>query len=134
MKKILIVKPSSLGDVLHAFPAVYRIVEGLQKEFPGEELAVDWVISPAFSQLLDFLPFPGEKILFDRKKLGKLSTFPGEFLSLFKALRKSRYDAVYVFGCKRFEYYAKLMACPCISFGRSSTRACSSRPYKTIVG
>lgn len=96
MKRFLIIKPSSLGDVLHAFPAAYRIMAKARRDFPEEEILLDWVISPAFRELLDFLPFPGAKILFDRQKLGRFSTFPKEFFSLLKDLRKrGKYDAVY---------------------------------------
>lgn len=123
MKRILIIKPSSLGDVLHAFPAVHWIMETWKKKFPGEEILLDWVIAPAFQELLDFLPFPGEKILFDRKKLGSVRTFPKEFFSLLKALRKGgKYDAVYdLQGLLRSSLIGTLAPSP-LHFGSSSPR------------
>ena len=69
MKRILIIKPSSMGDVLHAFPAVHALLAAN----PG--LAVDWVINPAFSELLDYLPGIQRKIFFRRRELGRFSTF-----------------------------------------------------------
>ena len=88
MKRILIIKPSSMGDVLHAFPAV----NGLLQSLP--EVEVDWVIHPAFEELLDYLPVSGRRILFKRKELGSVKTFFREFPALVRELRKERYDAV----------------------------------------
>ena len=67
--RFLIVKPSSLGDILHAFPAA----EALRKAYPGA--VIDWVVNPAFAGLLDYMPGIGRRILFRRKELGKWNTF-----------------------------------------------------------
>ena len=88
MKRILIIKPSSMGDVLHAFPAVNGLLQALP------EVEVDWVIHPAFEELLDYLPVSGRRILFKRKELGSVKTFFREFPALVRELRKERYDAV----------------------------------------
>ena len=47
VKRILIIKPSSLGDIFHAFPAVAR----LHELFPEAEF--DWLVHPAFADALD---------------------------------------------------------------------------------
>lgn len=86
--KYLIVKPSSLGDVLHAFPAV----SALAKYDP--EAVIDWVVHPAFADLPKSLPFVRRVVLFDRKRLGKASSFFRAFLDLWKEIRAERYDAV----------------------------------------
>lgn len=87
--KILVIKPSSLGDVVHLFPAL----EVLRRAFPDKEL--DFVIHPAFAGLLDFSPFPvRKKILFDRKKLGSLRSFPVETFKLLRELRREEYELV----------------------------------------
>ena len=44
--RILIVKLSSLGDVVHAMP----VVHDLRTAFPGVQ--VDWVVEPAFAPLV----------------------------------------------------------------------------------
>ena len=88
MPRILIVKPSSLGDILHAFPAVSL----LSKKIPG--LKVDWLVHPAFAGLLDYMPCVERKILFKRKELGSLFSFPSSMLALLKELRKEKYDAI----------------------------------------
>ena len=53
--KILVIKPSSLGDVVHVFPAL----EILRRLFPDHEL--DFVIHPAFAEILDLSLFPYRK-------------------------------------------------------------------------
>jgi len=50
VKNILIIKPSSLGDILHAFPAVALIAE----LFP--EARIEWLINRQFAPVLDFHP------------------------------------------------------------------------------
>ncbi|MBQ7694679.1 MAG: glycosyltransferase family 9 protein [Lentisphaeria bacterium] len=87
--KILVIKPSSLGDVVHVFPAL----EILRRRFPDHEL--DFVIHPAFAEILDLSPFPvSKKILFRRKELGSLATFFPAFRRLVREIRSSRYDMV----------------------------------------
>ena len=100
--KILIVKPSSLGDIIHVFPAI----ELLRKKYPEAE--VDWLVHPAFADMLDYSPVPvRRKILFDRAKLGKLRTFFGAFFRLLKELRRERYDLVLDFqGLLRSAFFA----------------------------
>jgi heptosyltransferase-1 len=46
--KILIVKLSSLGDVLHMFPAV----SDLRRHFPGAE--IHWLVEPAFAEAVSW--------------------------------------------------------------------------------
>ena len=88
MKKFLIIKPSSLGDVLHAFPAVHALCQ----TFPGS--AADWIIHPAFQELLDYMPCVKRKILFRRKEMGTWNGFFREFPPFLKELRHEHYDAV----------------------------------------
>ena len=106
MKKILIIKPSSLGDVLHAFPAAATLAS-----CGKEECRVSWMIHPAFSDLLDYLPCVDKKIFFERKKLGKFSTFFPAVLQLISRLREEKYDAVYdlqgLFRSALFSFFAK---------------------------
>lgn len=86
-KQYLIVKPSSLGDVLHAFPAV----AALCRETGAQ---ADWLIHPAFEPLLEYLPCVRKTIRFERTRLGSARTFLPAFLSLWKGLRTEKYDAV----------------------------------------
>ena len=89
IQKILVFKPSSLGDILHVFPAL----QILHDKYPEAEL--DFVVNPEFAPLLDFSPFPiRRRILFERKKLAALTTAPKAFFALIKNLRQEKYDLV----------------------------------------
>lgn len=87
--RILIIKPSSLGDILHLFPALELI-----KNF-NPTIVADFVINPEFSPLLDYSPLKiNKRIYFERKKLGNLATCVPEFIKLVKNLRADKYDFV----------------------------------------
>ena len=60
--KILVVKLSSLGDVVHAMPAV----QDLRREFPGMEL--DWVVERAFASLVQRCAGVGRVIACDLRR------------------------------------------------------------------
>jgi len=89
MSQFLILKPSSLGDVLHAFPAVSALLRACP------DSVADWFISPQFAELTAFLPGVRRNVLFERRKLGNLSSFPAAFRDLLRSIRSSGpYDAV----------------------------------------
>lgn len=87
-ERYLIIKPSSLGDVIHAFPAVSL----LAKHRP--EAKIDWVVVPAFADIVKLHPAVDNVIPFPRKELGKIGTFPAAALRFAKMIRKNRYTAV----------------------------------------
>ncbi|MCX7918465.1 MAG: lipopolysaccharide heptosyltransferase II [bacterium] len=61
--RILIVKMSSIGDVIHALPAV----KTLRNHFPDAEL--DWVVEAKAADILVGNPLITNLILFDREKI-----------------------------------------------------------------
>jgi heptosyltransferase-1 len=91
MKNILLIKPSSLGDIVLALPAL----SALRKSVPFAKIS--WLIRPEFAPLLKNHPHLNEVIFFDRKFLGKAWFNPLAFaslLSLIRRLRRSKFDAV----------------------------------------
>lgn len=89
VRRILIIKPSSMGDVMHAFKAVQLLSECYPKA------VFDWLINPEFTDLLSYSPVAiADTVLFQRKKIGRLSTFIPEMFSLLRELRRYRYDLV----------------------------------------
>ena len=85
--RILIVKPSSFGDILHLFPALTL----LHERYPDAE--ADFVVNPEFLPLLDFSPLPiRRRIVFERKKLGSWRGFLPELWKLIRELRRETYD------------------------------------------
>ena len=87
LKKVLIIKPSSLGDVIHALP----VASALKADVPG--VRVDWVIGKGYEELLEGNPDVDRLILFDRRML-KGAGGLGRLMSFVRELRRERYDAV----------------------------------------
>lgn len=85
--RFLIVKPSSLGDVLHSFPAVSLLAE------KHPEARLDWLIHPSFSQILDYFPSIDRRIIFKRRELAAPATFIRTLRPLIHEIRHERYDA-----------------------------------------
>lgn len=78
MFRILVVRLGSMGDVIHALPAV----ASLKHSFPHSRLS--WVIKPRWAPLLEGNPFVDEIIPFIRS--------PREILATRKHLRSQRFD------------------------------------------
>jgi heptosyltransferase-1 len=93
-KNILIVKPSSLGDIVMTLPAL----TALRKTYPHAKIT--WLIRPEFAPLIEAHPHLDDIIHFDRKFLGKLWYHPLAFVALLKLisrLRRKKFDAVFDF-------------------------------------
>ncbi|MBN1362396.1 MAG: glycosyltransferase family 9 protein [Sedimentisphaerales bacterium] len=88
---ILLIKPSSLGDIVMALPAL----SALRRNWP--EAQIDWLIRPEFAPLIEGHPHLDEIVPFDRKRLGQAWRDPGAFgalVALIGGLRRRRYDVV----------------------------------------
>lgn len=90
-KKVLIVKISSLGDILHAFPAVSLIAETL------ENPEIDWLVNPVFAPVLKYHSGVSGVIGFPRKDLASPLSFPLSFINLLREIREKKYDLVFDF-------------------------------------
>ena len=73
--RILIIKPSSLGDVVHALPTVNLI----RKKFP--EAHISWLINDSLASLLKDCPIINERIEFCR---GDYAKFPALLFRLWR--------------------------------------------------
>ena len=80
MKKILIVKPSSLGDVVHGMRVVWQI----KIAFPESE--IHWVIKRGLEGILDAVGWVDKYFIFERGR----GLFP--YLKLISEIRKFEYD------------------------------------------
>lgn len=88
---ILLIKPSSLGDIVMALPAL----SALRRSLPRARIR--WLIRPAFAPLIEGHPHLDEIVLFDRRYLGKAWYSPmalRSLVALIASLRRERYDAV----------------------------------------
>ncbi len=93
-RRILIIKPSALGDIILALPAL----SALKRSFP--EARISWFVRPEFAPLITGHPFISDIILFDRKQLSKWWCSPDSFKSLrslIKQLRAGKFDLVFDF-------------------------------------
>lgn len=66
-QNILIIKMSSLGDIIHALPSLYV----LRKSYP--KARITWAVHPAFAGILPGKPWIDEIYLVDRKRIRELS-------------------------------------------------------------
>jgi lipopolysaccharide heptosyltransferase I len=90
-KKILIVKPSSLGDVVHSLPFLNAVHEC----FPGAE--VHWVIAKGLEGLLEGHPMIHRLIVINKdlwKKVSQAGDTVREIRQLYRGLRNEHYDLV----------------------------------------
>jgi len=119
LKNILIIKPSSLGDIVLALPAL----TALRKSFPDAKIS--WLIRPDFAPILENHPHLTEIIPFDRKFLGKAWYHPramADLVSLIIRLRRAEFDVVIDFqGLFRTASFAWLSGCK-KRFGIASAR------------
>jgi heptosyltransferase I len=108
-KNILIIKPSALGDIVLALPALSAI----RRSFP--QARISWLVRPEFADLLRGHPDLDELILFDRRLLGKWWCKPkafGELMRLFSRLRGGRFDLVFDFqGLFRTGFFGWVTGC-----------------------
>ncbi len=90
-QRILILKPSALGDIISATP----VLRGLRRQFPNAHIA--WVVNTELSDLLTDDPDLNEVVPFPRRRLGKAWRNPAATIDLvrfLRQLRKARYDWV----------------------------------------
>ena len=88
-RKILIIKPSSLGDILHAFPAFYL----LRKSLPLAK--IDWVANSTLSPILGYIRSDINRVInFRRNEFKKTKIAPKAIVSLITNIRRSKYDLV----------------------------------------
>lgn len=88
-EKIIIIKPSSLGDIIHSLPFLHTI----KKCFPDAE--IHWVVARGLHVVLENHPLIDRLWIIDKdrwKKASYLFQTAGEFLSLFKGLRREKFD------------------------------------------
>jgi heptosyltransferase-1 len=104
--KILLVRVSSLGDVLHNLP----IVADIRRHFPDAQ--VDWVVEEGYVSLVKLNPHVRKVIPFAlrrwRKGLGNAAV-RAELSGFFRDLRAERYD--YVFDTQGLIKTGIVMAC-----------------------
>ncbi|MDR1460049.1 MAG: lipopolysaccharide heptosyltransferase II [Campylobacteraceae bacterium] len=89
-KNILIIKMSSLGDILHTLPSV----AALRSHF--KEAKITWLVHPQFADFIPKKPVIDEVIYFDKENFKKLSLFKKirYFFDMRQTLHAKKFDLV----------------------------------------
>src|SRR5438445_5720387 len=88
-RRICIIKPSALGDIVHALP----VLTGLRRRFP--EASITWVVNRSYEPLLQGHPDLTETLPFERGAVRRgwwasLNTY----WRFFRTLREHAFDLV----------------------------------------
>jgi lipopolysaccharide heptosyltransferase I len=110
-RRILIIKPSAIGDVVHALPVLNLV----RRRWPAAH--VSWLITPACAGLLDRHPMVDELVRFERKELGKGWRSPRAAIDLVRFTRdlgRRKFDLVIdLQGLFRSGWLAFATGAPC---------------------
>ena len=90
-ERILLIKPSAVGDVIHTVPVLAR----LRERYPRAR--IDWLLTPAIAELMGRHSALSNAVLFDRHTFSRFGRSWGATKGLFdlmSALRRTRYDLV----------------------------------------
>ena len=89
--RILLIKPSALGDVVHTIPVLVK----LRARYPLAR--IDWLITPENAEVVRHHPALSNVVLFARRDFSN----PGQrwhatlgFFDLLKQIRRAKYDLV----------------------------------------
>jgi lipopolysaccharide heptosyltransferase I len=90
-RKVLIIKPSAIGDIVHALP----VLSLLRRRWP--EAQIHWLVSGPCAGLLEGHPLLSEVIVFNRLRFGHAWRSPTASLALWRfgwGLRTREFDLV----------------------------------------
>jgi heptosyltransferase-1 len=90
-ERILLIKPSAVGDVIHTVPVLAR----LRARYP--QARIDWLLAPHIAELVGHHPALSNVLLFDRHQLTRFGRSWSATVGLFRllaAIRRTRYDLV----------------------------------------
>ena len=93
-RRILLIKPSALGDVVHALP----VVASLKRRYPG--IPLDWLIEEEAAPLVEGHPAVAEFVVSGRRRWQRQLRHPGAVPGALREIRafartiRGRYDAV----------------------------------------
>jgi heptosyltransferase-1 len=89
--RILLIKPSALGDVVHTIPVLVK----LRARYPSAR--IDWLITPENADIVRCHPALSNVVLFARRdfsKRGRRWRALVAFFDLLKQIRRAKYDLV----------------------------------------
>ncbi|HMH03002.1 MAG TPA: lipopolysaccharide heptosyltransferase II [Candidatus Udaeobacter sp.] len=89
--RILLIKPSALGDVVHTLPVLVK----LRARYPRAQ--IDWLITPENAEVVRYHPALSNVVLFARRDFSKRGRRWRAFLSFFdllKQIRSAKYELI----------------------------------------
>jgi lipopolysaccharide heptosyltransferase I len=90
-ERILLIKPSAFGDVVHTLPVLVK----LRARYPAAR--IDWLITPENAELVRYHPALSNVVLFNRRdyaRFGRSWSATTGLLRLLHGLWRARYDLV----------------------------------------
>ncbi len=109
-QRVLIVRPTALGDVARTVPVLATLRRALPKAH------IDWLVAKAFSHVVRHHPMLDGVVEFDRKQLARFGLSPSATRAgwrFARLLRDKRYDAVYdLQGLFRSGLFTRLTGAP----------------------
>lgn len=120
-KRFLIVKTSSLGDIIQSFD----VLNYLHCKFP--DASIDWVVEERFISIVSAHPFVNRAIAFDIKKIKQRwdeKKFWQSLWTAFRSMRQIRYDLLFDLqgNCKSGAVTLLCRSKIKIGFGKKSVR------------
>ncbi len=126
----MIIKPSALGDIVHALP----VLPSLRAAFPKAKLT--WLVRQEFAPLLECSEGLDETLLFDRKGMGNWFYHPKGFKIFWdfaKQLRTGQFDLVLdLQGLCRSAIFSRMTGCSA-RVGMMESREFSHLFYTQLV-
>jgi lipopolysaccharide heptosyltransferase I len=119
--RILLIKPSALGDVVHTLPVLVK----LRARYP--QARIDWLITPENAEVVRYHPALSNVVLFARRDFSKRGRRWRAFLSfvdLLKQIRRAKYELVIdMHGQVRSAFFTLISGAPVrIGFDRPIKR------------
>jgi heptosyltransferase I len=89
--RILLIKPSAVGDIVHTLPVLVK----LRARYP--DARIDWLVTPENADLVRHHPALTDVVLFDRRRFARFGrewAATTDMLKLLRTLRRAKYDLV----------------------------------------
>src|SRR5438876_10231572 len=124
-ERILLIKPSAFGDVLHTLPVLVK----LRARYPAAR--IDWLITPENAELVSYHPALSNIVLFARRdytRWNRVLAAGAGLLKLVNELQSAQYDlAIDLHGQLRSAFFALASGAPVrIGFDRPLRFSASS--------
>ena len=117
--RILLIKPSALGDVVNALPVLPK----LRARYP--QARIDWLVTPENALLVERHPDLSGVVLFDRRKFSRFGrNWPAtrDMLAWLADLKRARYDLVVDLGGQLRTALFCLATCARVRLGLEKAR------------